>query len=141
MRRAPVWVVIAGGVVAGGLALDAVGLPSFAALLLGLAIALARPDRVALPPVAFRAAQAVAGVTLGAYLQADALEAVAGALAPVLLVSAATLERTSPKMRVSISRMRPSAPRTRGSSSFSSRRAAAPDDRSRCAASTSTSCA
>ena len=94
MRRAPVWIAIAGGVVAGGLALDAVGLPSsylFAALLLGLAIALARPDRVALPPVGFRAAQAVAGVTLGAYLQTDALEAVAGALAPVLLVSAATL--------------------------------------------------
>ncbi len=94
MRRAPVWIAIAGGVVAGGLALDAVGLPSsylFAALLLGLAIALARPDSVALPPVGFRAAQAVAGVTLGAYLQADALEAVAGALAPVLLVSAATL--------------------------------------------------
>jgi membrane AbrB-like protein len=94
MRSAPAWIAIAGGVVAGGLALDAAGLPSsylFAALLLGLAIALARPDRIALPPVAFRAAQAVAGVTLGAYLQADALEAVAGALAPVLAVSAATL--------------------------------------------------
>jgi len=94
MRRVAVWGAIAGGIVAGGLALDAGGLPSsylFAALLLGLAIALTRPDRVALPPVCFRAAQAVAGVSLGAYLQADALRAVAGSLVPVLLVSGATL--------------------------------------------------
>jgi membrane AbrB-like protein len=88
MRRAVLWPAIAGGVVAGGLALDAVGLPSsylFAALLLGLAIALSRPDRVALPPLAFRASQAIAGVSLGAYLQAEALNAVAGSLAPVLI--------------------------------------------------------
>ena len=94
MRRVAVWGAIAGGIVAGGLALDAGGLPSsylFAALLLGLAIALVRPDRVALPPLCFRGAQAVAGVSLGAYLQAEALRAVAGSLAPVLLVSAATL--------------------------------------------------
>ena len=94
VRRAATWLAIAGGVVAGGLALDSGGLPSsylFAALLLGLAIALARPDRVALPPLAFRAGQAVAGVSLGAYLQADALRAVAGSLVPVLLVSAGTL--------------------------------------------------
>ena len=94
MRRAGVWIAIAGGVLAGGLALDAGGLPSsylFAALLLGLAIALARPDRVALPPVAFRGAQAVAGVSLGAYLQEDALRAVADSVVPVLAVSAATL--------------------------------------------------
>ena len=94
MRRAPLWIAIAGGVIAGGIALDAVGLPSsylFAALLLGLAIALARPDRVGLDPRAFRAAQAVAGVSLGAYLQGEALRAVAGSLVPVLLVSAGTL--------------------------------------------------
>ena len=94
MRRAVIWPAIAGAVVAGGLALDAVGLPSsylFAALLLGLAIALSRPDRVALPPLAFRASQAIAGVSLGAYLQAEALKALAGSLAPVLLVSAGTL--------------------------------------------------
>ena len=85
MRRAPLWIAIAGGVIAGGIALDASGLPSaylFAALLLGLAIALARPDRVGLDPRAFRAAQAVAGVSLGAYLQTEALRAVAGSLAP-----------------------------------------------------------
>jgi uncharacterized protein len=94
MRRVAVWGAIAGGIVAGGLALDAGGLPSsylFAALLLGLAIALLRPDRVSLPPVSFRAAQAVAGVSLGAYLKTDALRAVADSLVPVLLVSAATL--------------------------------------------------
>ncbi len=94
MRRAALWFAIAGGVLAGGVALDVIGLPSsylFAALLLGLAIALARPDRVSLTPLAFRAAQAIAGVTLGAYLQTEALRAVAGSLVPVLVVSAATL--------------------------------------------------
>jgi membrane AbrB-like protein len=94
MRRTPLWIAIAGGMIAGGIALDAIGLPSsylFAALLLGLAIALARPDRVGLDPRAFRAGQAVAGVSLGAYLQSEALRAVAGSLVPVLLVSAATL--------------------------------------------------
>ncbi len=94
VRRSATWIAIAGGVLAGGLALDAIGLPSsylFAALLLGLALALGRPDRVALPPLAFRAAQAVAGVTLGAYLQTEALRSVAGSLVPVLLVSAGTL--------------------------------------------------
>ena len=94
VRRMPLWIAVAGGVVAGGIALDALGLPSsylFAALLLGLAIALARPGRVELDPRAFRAAQAIAGVSLGAYLQTEALRAVAGSLAPVLLISAATL--------------------------------------------------
>jgi membrane AbrB-like protein len=88
------WAAIAVAIVVGGLALDAVGLPSsylFAALLVGLAVALARPDRFALPPASFRASQAVAGVSLGAYVQSDALRAVAGSLIPVLLVSAGTL--------------------------------------------------
>ena len=89
MRRAPVWAGIAAAVVAGGLALDAAGLPSsylFAALLVGLAIALARPDTIDLPPISFQASQAVAGVSLGAYVQPDALRAVAGSAVPVLLV-------------------------------------------------------
>jgi membrane AbrB-like protein len=88
------WAGIAAAVVCGGLALDAVGLPSsylFAALLVGLTIALARPHRVSLPPVTFRASQAIAGVSLGAYVQSDALRAVADSLFPVLLVSAGTL--------------------------------------------------
>ena len=94
MRGALKWPAIAAGVFAGGKLLEAAGLPSaylFAALMLGLAIALVRPDSVELPPVAFRAAQAVAGVSLGAYLQSDALRAVAGSLVPVLLVTAGTL--------------------------------------------------
>jgi uncharacterized protein len=81
-------------VLAGGQLFDAAGLPSsylFAALLVGLAIALTRPGSVDLPPLAFRAAQAVAGVSLGAYVRADALRAVTGSLVAVLLVSAATL--------------------------------------------------
>jgi uncharacterized protein len=81
-------------VVAGGLALDAAGLPSsylFAAMLIGLALALARPGSVDVPPLAFRASQAVAGVSLGAYLQSDALRELAGSWLPVALVSLATL--------------------------------------------------
>jgi membrane AbrB-like protein len=92
--RALAWPAIAAAVLAGGLGLDAAGLPSsylFAALIVGIAIALTRPDRVSLPPVAFRASQAIAGVSLGAYVQPDALRAVAGSALPVLAVSAATL--------------------------------------------------
>ena len=94
VRRLGIWLAIAAGVFAGGKLLERIGLPSsylFAALLIGLAIALARPGSVAMTPLAFRAAQAVAGVSLGAYLQADALRAVAGSLVPVLLVTAGTL--------------------------------------------------
>src|SRR5829696_9772972 len=94
VRRAAPWVAITAGAVAGGLALDAAGLPSsylFAALLLGLAIALTRPRTVEVSPLTFRAAQAVAGVSLGAYLRTEALQAVAGSIVPVLVVSAGTL--------------------------------------------------
>ena len=94
MRRAAIWLGVGAAVVAGGLVLDLVGLPSsylFAALLVGLAIALARPRTVTVDEGVFRAAQAVAGVTLGAYLQAEALRALAGSWLPVLIVSAATL--------------------------------------------------
>src|SRR5436190_9502655 len=94
VRTLAIWRLVAALVLAGGLALDAAGLPSsylFAALVVGLDIALARPGRVHVPPFAFRASQAVAGVSLGAYVQSDALRVVAGSLVPVLLVSAATL--------------------------------------------------
>ena len=69
------------------------GVPSsylFGALLLGLAVAIARPERFAVPERGFAAAQAVTGVTLGAYLQSSALQAVGRSWLPVLLVSAAT---------------------------------------------------
>src|SRR5436190_19389126 len=94
VRTLAIWRLVAALVLAGGLALDAAGLPSsylFAALVVGLDIALARPGSVHVPPFAFRASQAVAGVSLGAYVQSDALRVVAGSLVPVLLVSAATL--------------------------------------------------
>src|SRR4051794_21739522 len=94
VRALAIWPLLAALVLAGGLALDAAGLPSsylFAALVVGLGIALARPGSVHVPPFAFRASQAIAGVSLGAYVQSDALRAVAGSLVPVLLVSAGTL--------------------------------------------------
>ncbi len=94
MRQAVKWPAIAVGVFAGGKLLESIGLPSsylFAALIIGLAIALIRPGTIDMPPLAFRAAQAVAGVSLGAYLQADALKAVGNSLIPVLLVTAGTL--------------------------------------------------
>ena len=52
MRRLGIWVGIAAGTVAGGLLLDTTGLPSsylFAALVVGLAIALARPRELDVP--------------------------------------------------------------------------------------------
>ena len=60
-------------------------------MLIGLAIALVRPGLVAVDPLVFRGAQAVAGVSLGAYLQSEALSALADAWLPVLAVCAATL--------------------------------------------------
>ena len=74
--------------------LGAVGLPSaylFAALLIGLALALGRPGTLVVDPLVFRGAQAVAGVSFGAYLDADTLEALAGSWLPVTLVSLATI--------------------------------------------------
>ena len=94
MRRLLLWAGIAAGVVAGGLLLDVAGLPSsylFAALLVGLAIALVRPGELDVDPLAFRSAQAVAGVSLGAYLETDALSALADSWLAVALVSLATL--------------------------------------------------
>ena len=94
MRRLGTWVGIAAGTVAGGLLLDATGLPSsylFAALVVGLASALARPWELDVPQHVFREAQAVAGVSLGAYLESDALRALASSWLPVALVSLATL--------------------------------------------------
>ncbi|MBN1527491.1 MAG: AbrB family transcriptional regulator [Thermoleophilaceae bacterium] len=94
MGRPAAWLGIAAGIVAGGEALDLAGLPSsylFAAMLIGLALALARPGALDVPPAAFRASQAIAGVSLGAYLQSDALRELAGSWLPVALVSLATL--------------------------------------------------
>jgi membrane AbrB-like protein len=94
VRRAGSWVVLVAAVVVVALALDAVGMPSptlFAALLVGIAAALSRPDAFELPRQVFTGAQAVTGVTLGAYLQSSSLTAIADSWLPVTLVSVATL--------------------------------------------------
>src|SRR4051794_41778127 len=94
MRGPAPWVALAAATGAAGWALGAVGLPSsflFGALLIGLVVAIARPERLEVPNRAFAAAQAVTGVTLGAYLQSSALQAVGRSWLPVLLASAATL--------------------------------------------------
>src|SRR5919107_5767859 len=94
MRRLAPWAAIAAATGAAGWALGQAGLPSsylFAGLLLGLGVAIARPERLAVPEPAFAGAQAVTGVTLGAYLQSSALSALGSDWLPVLLASAATL--------------------------------------------------
>jgi membrane AbrB-like protein len=94
MRALAPWAALAAATGAAGWALGAVGLPSsylFGALLLGLAVAILWPERLEIPPRGFAAAQAVTGVTLGAYLQSSALSAVGRSWLPVLLASAATL--------------------------------------------------
>ncbi|HEX2104693.1 MAG TPA: AbrB family transcriptional regulator [Solirubrobacteraceae bacterium] len=94
MRRLAPWAALAAATGATGWALGEAGLPSsylFAGLLVGLAVAIAKPDRLAVPERGFAAAQVVTGVTLGAYLQASALSALGGDWLPVLLASAATL--------------------------------------------------
>ena len=88
------WALLAVSVVAGGAGLDQAGLPSsylFAALVAGLILALVRPAAIDVPPWTFRAAQAVAGVTLGAYLETSTLRELGAAWLPVTLICAATL--------------------------------------------------
>jgi len=95
MRKAAPWLGLGAATASFALALSAVGFPSptlFAALVVGLAFALARPQAGLKPPGwSFLAAQAVVGVTLGAYMQSEALSAAAHDWLPVTLVSAATL--------------------------------------------------
>jgi membrane AbrB-like protein len=94
VRGALPWVLLAAAIAATALALDFVGMPSptlFAALLVGIAVALRRPDAFSLPKEVFTGAQAVTGVTLGAYLQSSSLSAIADSWLPVALVSLGTL--------------------------------------------------
>ena len=94
MRKLGEWSLLGAATLGLGAVLGAAGLPSsylFGALLAGLGAALLAPGRLEVPDRAFLAAQAVTGVTLGAYLEPDSLEAVAGSWLPVLLVSAGTL--------------------------------------------------
>ncbi len=94
MRGAASWLVLAAAVAATALALGLAGMPSptlFAALLVGIAVALRSPGSFELPRGVFTGAQAVVGVTLGAYLQSSSLTALADSWLPVALVSLATL--------------------------------------------------
>src|SRR4051794_16597951 len=95
MRRLAPWIILGAltAVLAVGLGTAGMASPTlFAALVVGLVAALALPSaRLELPAYAFVAAQALVGVTIGAYLRSDALRALAGAWLPVLVVSAATL--------------------------------------------------
>lgn len=94
MRRLLPWLLLAIATALLGFGLNAAGVPSpwlFGALLLGLVVALVRPDRLAIPAHGFTAAQAVTGVTLGTYLQASSLSALGHDWLPVCLVSLGTL--------------------------------------------------
>jgi membrane AbrB-like protein len=94
MRRLAPWAALAAATGAAGWVLGEAGLPSsylFAGLLVGLAVAITRPERFRLPGAAFAAAQAIVGVTLGAFLHGSALRALGGDWLPVLVASAATL--------------------------------------------------
>ena len=94
MRQALPWILLGAATAALGWLLGRVGLPSstlFAALLVGLAVALRRTDGLAVPDPAFAAAQAVTGVTIGTYLQSSSLRAIGDAWIAVTLISAATL--------------------------------------------------
>jgi uncharacterized protein len=88
------WIALAVATVMLARILDVAGLPSstlFAALLIGLGVALSLPDRFGIPGWAFGAAQAVTGVTIGGYLQSSSLQTIGQAWLPVTLVSAGTL--------------------------------------------------
>lgn len=88
------WLALGAATAAAAWALDRAGLPSatlFAALLVGLAVALRLPGRYEPAPQVLFAAQGITGVVLGSYLQSSSLEALAHDWLPVALVSAATL--------------------------------------------------
>jgi hypothetical protein len=88
------WASLAAATTVAALLLDLVGLPSpalFAALVVGLAVALTWPGAPQVSLSVFRVAQAVTGVSLGVYVESSSLGAVASAWLPVTLVSAATL--------------------------------------------------
>ena len=97
MRRAATWIGLALAVWAGAWALGRAGVPAdqlFAALLIGLAAALAGVD-AELPSFAFPVAQAVTGVVIGTYLHTSVLTALGAKWIPVVRVSLATLGGTT----------------------------------------------
>ena len=83
--------------VGAGWVMGQIGVPSgylFAALLTGLCYALLAPGRLMLPAFGFQVGQAVTGVALGTFLQADVLTGLGSRWIPVILVSVATLAVT-----------------------------------------------
>lgn len=92
------WLVLIALTVAGAFAGDAVGLPSsslFSGMVAGVAVALLWPDPAEEPAGApgwvQRPAEALVGVTLGAYVQVETLREIGGDLVPIVLVTFATL--------------------------------------------------
>ena len=82
---------------AGGWAAGRAGVPSsymFTAILVGIAIGLAAPGWLELPPTLFPAGQAAAGVVVGTYLHSSTLTSLGARWVPVVLVSAGTLAIT-----------------------------------------------
>lgn len=63
----------------------------FAALLGGMAHALTSSSELRVPPAAFRAGQALIGVTIGSLVSLPALAALGGSLVPVAVVTAGTV--------------------------------------------------
>jgi hypothetical protein len=91
------WATVVAVTAVAWLACDLVGLPSpqlFAGLIGGVVAALVLRWRMALPRLAWSGAQAVTGVALGAYVERSTVEAIGDHIAPVLLVSVATLALT-----------------------------------------------
>ena len=88
------WAALAGATALVAWLVAQVGLPSsalFGALLVGVGAALLAPDRLGVPPSLFTAAQAVAGVVLGTFLDRQSLDALEAGWLPLALVTAATL--------------------------------------------------
>lgn len=97
MRKLPDWCLIAALTAAGGWLLGRAGVPSgylYVSMLVALAFALARPGRLALPPLGFPLGQAVTGVALGTFLHSSTIADLGNRWLPVVLVSAATLAVT-----------------------------------------------
>ena len=93
-RTAAWWAGVAAATGAAGWSIGALGLPSsylFGALLVGIAAALLARGALAVPPGAFTASLAIAGVVLGTLLDSSSLDAIADGWLPLALVTAATL--------------------------------------------------
>ncbi len=94
MRKAAGWVALFAATALASLAFAQAGLPSpslFAAMLLGIGVALRWPEQLVPDRRFFVAAQAVVGVSLGAYLRSSTLSAIADSWLPITLVSLGTL--------------------------------------------------